>query len=215
MKIALHRILFGVASFFMLVSIMQYLLWLNWYEYPIDGQVLFIMLGFFHVALLVLPIFLYRVRIIVLLSLVLLFLTQFLYHIVRIFRYFSEASFSDILNYSVFPMFMLPSFDPNLIRYNPLLASSSYTRFIAAIVAIVATILSLKASKVSEPAQVHSSPEMRPPQLFVPSTNPKKMTGAVTTTESIEQVERLGALLSKGLITQDEFEIKKKEILGL
>jgi hypothetical protein len=199
----------------MLVSIMQYLLWLNWYEYPIDGQVLFIMLGFFHVALLVLPIFLYRVRIIVLLSLVLLFLTQFLYHIVRFFRYFSETSFSDILNYSVFPMFMLPSFDPNLIRYNPLLASSSYTRFIGAIIAIVATILSLKASKVAEPMQGHVSPEIREPQLFVPSTNPKKMTGAVTTTESIEQVERLGALLSKGLITQDEFEIKKKEILGL
>jgi hypothetical protein len=215
MKIAVHRILFGVASFFMLVSIMQYLLWLNRYEYPIDGQVLFIMLGFFHVALLVLPIFLYRVRIIGLLSLIVLFLTQFLYHIVRFFRYFSETSFSDILNYAVFPMFMLPNFDPNLIRYNPLLASSSYTRFIAAIIAIVATVLSLKASKVSEPLQVHGTPEMRQPQLFAPGANPKKVTGVGTTTESIEQVERLGALLSKGLITKDEFEIKKKEILGL
>ena len=215
MKIAVHRILFGVASFFMLVSIMQYLLWLNRYEYPIDGQVLFIMLGFFHVALLVLPIFLYKFRIIGLLSLALLFLTQFLYHIVRFFRYFSETSLSDILNYAVFPMFMLPSFDPNLIRYNPLLASSSYTRFIAAIIAIVATILSLKARKVSEPLQVHGTPEMRQPQLFVPGATPNKVTGAGTTTESIEQVERLGALLSKGLITKDEFEIKKKEILGL
>jgi hypothetical protein len=56
---------------------------------------------------------------------------------------------------------------------------------------------------------------MRPPQLFVPGANPKKVIGAGTTTESIEQVERLGALLSKGLITKDEFEIKKKEILGL
>ena len=110
---------------------------------------------------------------------------------------------------------MLPSFDPNLIRYNPLLASSEYTRFIAAIIAIVATILSLKARKVSEPLQVHGTPEMRQPQLFVPGATPKKVTGAGTTTESIEQVERLGALLSKGLITKDEFEIKKKEILGL
>jgi hypothetical protein len=71
------------------------------------------------------------------------------------------------------------------------------------------------ARKVAEPMQSHGTPEMRQPQLFVPSTNPKKMTSAVTTTESIEQVERLGALLSKGLITKDEFEIKKKEILGL
>jgi hypothetical protein len=63
--------------------------------------------------------------------------------------------------------------------------------------------------------QGHVPPEIREPQLFVPGANPKKMTSAVTTTESIEQVERLGALLSKGLITQDEFEIKKKEILGL
>ena len=215
MKIAVHRILFGVAAFLMLVSVISFLLFLNRYEYPIDGNVLFTMLGFFHAALLVLPIFLYRVRIIGLLSLIVLFLTQFLYHIVRFFRYFTETPFSEILDYTVFPMFMIPNFDLNFIRYEPLLASSNYARFIAAIIAIVATILSLMSSKVSEPLQVHSSPEMRPPQLFVPGATPKKVTGVGTTTESIEQVERLGALLSKGLITKDEFEIKKKEILGL
>ena len=215
MKIAVHRILFGVAAFLMLVSVISFLLFLNRYEYPIDGNVLFTMLGFFHAALLVLPIFLYRVRIIGLLSLIVLFLTQFLYHIVRFFRYFTETPFSEILYYTVFPMFIIPNFDLNFIRYEPLLASSNYARFIAAIIAIVATILSLMASKVSEPLQVHSSPEMRPPQLFVPGATPKKVTGVGTTTESIEQVERLGALLSKGLITKDEFEIKKKEILGL
>lgn len=215
MKIAVHRILFAVAAFFMLVSVIQFLLWLNRNEFPINGNVLFTMLGFFHVALLVLPIFLYRVRIIGLLSLIVLFLSQFLYHIVRFFRYFSETPFSEILDYTVFPIFMIPSFDPNLIRYDPLIASSSYTRFIGAIIAIVATILSLMASKVSEPLQVQGTPEMRQPQLFVPGTTPKKVTGVGTTTESIEQVERLGALLSKGLITKDEFEIKKKEILGL
>ena len=215
MKIAVHRILFGVAAFLMLVSVISFLLFLNRYEYPIDGNVLFTMLGFFHAALLVLPIFLYRVRIIGLLSLIVLFLTQFLYHIVRFFRYFTETPFSEILDYTVFPMFMIPNFDLNFIRYEPLLASSNYARFIAAIIAIVATILSLMSSKVSEPLQVQGTPEMRPPQLFVPGATPKKVTGAGTTTESIEQVERLGALLSKGLITKDEFEIKKKEILGL
>ena len=215
MKIAVHRILFGIAAFFMFVSVISFLLFLNWFEIPINGNVLFTMLGFFHVALLVLPIFLYRVRIIGLLSLIVLFLTQFLYHIVRFFRYFTETPFSEILDYTVFPMFMIPNFDLNFIRFNPLLASSNYARFIAAIIAIVATILSLMSSKVSEPLHVHSSPEMRPPQLFVPGANPRKVTGVGTTTESIEQVERLGALLSKGLITKDEFEIKKKEILGL
>ena len=215
MKIAVHRILFGVAAFLMLVSVISFLLFLNRYEYPIDGNVLFTMLGFFHAALLVLPIFLYRVRIIGLLSLIVLFLTQFLYHIVRFFRYFTETPFSEILDYTVFPMFMIPNFDLNFIRFNPLLASSDYARFIAAIIAIVATILSLMSSKVSEPLQVQGTPEMRPPQLFVPGATPKKVTGVGTTTESIEQVERLGALLSKGLITKDEFEIKKKEILGL
>ena len=215
MKIAVHRILFGVAAFLMLVSVISFLLFLNRYEYPIDGNVLFTMLGFFHAALLVLPIFLYRVRIIGLLSLIVLFLTQFLYHIVRFFRYFTETPFSEILDYTVFPMFMIPNFDLNFIRFNPLLASSNYAKFIAAIIAIVATILSLMSSKVSEPLQVQGTPEMRPPQLFVPGATPKKVTGVGTTTESIEQVERLGALLSKGLITKDEFEIKKKEILGL
>ena len=215
MKIAVHRILFGIAAFFLLVSVIQYLLFLNRYEIPIDGQVLFTMLGFFHVALLILPIFLYRVRIIGLLSLVVLFLTQFVYHIVRFFRYFSEASIYEILDYTVLPMFMIPNFDINMIRYNPLLASSNFARFIGAIVAIVATILSLKARKVTKPMQDHRTPEMHQTQLFVPGANPKRATRTTTTTESIEQVERLGALLSKGLITQDEFEIKKKEILGL
>ena len=215
MKIAVHRILFGVAAFLMLVSVISFLLFLNRYEYPIDGNVLFTMLGFFHAALLVLPIFLYRVRIIGLLSLIVLFLTQFLYHIVRFFRYFTETPFSEILDYTVFPMFMIPNINLEVIKFSPLLSTSSYTKFIAAIIAIVATILSLMSSKVSEPLQVQGTPEMRPPQLFVPGATPKKVTGAGTTTESIEQVERLGALLSKGLITKDEFEIKKKEILGL
>jgi hypothetical protein len=37
----------------------------------------------------------------------------------------------------------------------------------------------------------------------------------VNATEAIEQVERLGDLLKKGLITQEEFDIKKRQILGL
>jgi hypothetical protein len=215
MKIAVHRILFVIAAFFMFLSAIQYLLFLNRNEIPFDGQLQFIMLDFFHFALLVIPIFLHRFRIIGVLSVIVLFLSQFIFHLVRFFRYFSSAPISETWEFTVLPMFMIPSFDLNLIRYQPLLESSSYTRFIAAIIAIVATILSLMASKVSEPLQVHSSPEMRPPQLFVPGANPKKVIGAGTTTESIEQVERLGALLSKGLITKDEFEIKKKEILGL
>lgn len=216
MKIAAHRILFGVAALFMLVSAVQYLFFLNRYGIPIDGQqATFVMLDFLHVALLVLPILVYRFRIMGLLSLIVLFLTQFIFHIIRFFTYFSSAAFNEILDFTVFPMFMIPNFDLDYARYNPLLASSSYTRFIAAIIAIVATVLSLMASKVSEPLQVHSSPEMRQPHLFVPSATPKKVARTGTTTESIEHVERLGALLSKGLITQDEFEIKKKEILGL
>jgi hypothetical protein len=31
----------------------------------------------------------------------------------------------------------------------------------------------------------------------------------------MDQVERLGDLLKKGLITQEEFDIKKRQILGL
>jgi hypothetical protein len=173
------------------------------------------MLDFFHFALLVIPIFLHRFRIIGVLSVIVLFLSQFIFHLVRFFRYFSSAPISETWEFTVLPMFMIPSFDLNLIRYQPLLESSSYTRSIGAVIAIVATVLSLTASKVSEPLQVHSSSEMRQSQLFVPGANPKKVIGAGTTTESIEQVERLGALLSKGLITKDEFEIKKKEILGL
>ena len=215
MKIAVHRILFAVAAFFMLVSIMQYFLWLNRYEVPFFGQAQFIMLDFFHVVLLALPIFVYKFRIIGVLSVTVFFLSQFIFHLVRFFKYFSSAPISETWEFTVLPMFMIPNINLDVIEFSPLLGTSSYTRFIAAIIAIVATILSLMASKVSEPLQVQGTPEMRQPQLFVPGTTPKKVTGVGTTTESIEQVERLGALLSKGLITKDEFEIKKKEILGL
>jgi hypothetical protein len=214
MKIAVHRVLFGIAAFFILVSGIQYFLYLNQFDIPISGQTaVFVMLDIFHVFILILPIFLFRFRMIGLLSLIVFFLTQFIIYSVRFFIIFRSPD--GILDSTVLPMFMIPNFDLYWIRYNPLFASYEYTRFIGAVIAIVATILSLKASKVAEPMQGHVPPEIREPQLFVPSTNPKKMTGAVTTTESIEQVERLGALLSKGLITQDEFEIKKKEILGL
>ena len=216
MKIALHRILFGVASFFILVSGIQYFLYLNQFDIPISGQTaVFVMLDVFHVFILILPVFLSRFRIIGLLSLIVFFLTQFIILFVRYFINFRYRAFTEILDSTVLPMFMIPNFDLNLIRYDPILASYEYTRFIGAVVAIVATILSLKASKVAEPMQGHGTPEMRQPQLFVPGATPKKVTGAGTTTESLDQVERLGALLSKGLITKDEFEIKKKEILGL
>jgi hypothetical protein len=49
-----------------------------------------------------------------------------------------------------------------------------------------------------------------PPQTRV---TPKAAMGI--TGDAVEQVEKLGNLLAKGLLTQEEFDSKKKQILGL
>lgn len=42
-----------------------------------------------------------------------------------------------------------------------------------------------------------------------------KSVGPTRTESNLEQIEKLGALREKGLITQDEFQIKKRQLLGL
>jgi hypothetical protein len=47
--------------------------------------------------------------------------------------------------------------------------------------------------------------------------SPKRtqQTGAQIEGDAVAQIEKLGDLLKKGLITQGEFESKKKQILGI
>jgi hypothetical protein len=47
------------------------------------------------------------------------------------------------------------------------------------------------------------------------AANPKSTETTSVDKNNFEDIEKLGELLSKGLITQSEFELKKKEILGL
>ena len=71
---------------------------------------------------------------------------------------------------------------------------------------IIAFSISNKNLSIPSPAEIKPTP---PQSRIIPKT----ATGI--TGDAVEQVEKLGNLLAKGLLTQEEFDNKKKQILGL
>jgi hypothetical protein len=71
---------------------------------------------------------------------------------------------------------------------------------------VIAFSISNKNLPISSPASVKPTPL----QTRITPKTPTGITG-----DAVEQVEKLGNLLAKGLLTQEEFDSKKKQILGL
>jgi hypothetical protein len=83
-------------------------------------------------------------------------------------------------------------------------------RLLSAILTIVAVVVAFSITNNNLLKQNLVSVNTTPPQA---RTTPKTATGI--TGDAVEQVEKLGNLLAKGLLTQEEFDSKKKQILGL
>ena len=87
---------------------------------------------------------------------------------------------------------------------------AEYIKILSAILTIAAVIVGFSISNNNLPKLNPVSIEPTPPQARI---IPKTATGI--TGDAVEQVEKLGNLLAKGLLTQEEFDNKKKQILGL
>jgi hypothetical protein len=89
-------------------------------------------------------------------------------------------------------------------------SSAEIMRLLSAILTIVAVVVAFSITNNNLLKQNLVSVNTTPPQG---RTTPKTATGI--TGDAVEQVEKLGNLLAKGLLTQEEFDSKKKQILGL
>ena len=87
---------------------------------------------------------------------------------------------------------------------------AEYIKILSVILTIAAVIVAFSISNNNLPKLNPVSIKPTPPQSRI---IPKTATGI--TGDAVEQVEKLGNLLAKGLLTQEEFDNKKKQILGL
>ena len=87
---------------------------------------------------------------------------------------------------------------------------SAVFEFLSLILFVIAFILSfMYLSQATNPAPGYSGNRTAPTVTHTPPTQAKKVQGAYG------DIEVLGDLLKKGLLTQEEFDLKKREILGL
>jgi hypothetical protein len=86
-------------------------------------------------------------------------------------------------------------------------AMFGFISFIIFIIAVILSFLNLPQSETPNPG--YSGNRSTPVSAHIPPMEPKKAQGGY------EDIEVLGGLLAKGLLTQREFDLKKREILGL
>ena len=87
---------------------------------------------------------------------------------------------------------------------------AEFSIILSAILTIAGVIFAFSISNKNLPISSPASIKPTPLQTRVTPKTPTGITG-----DAVEQVEKLGNLLAKGLLTQEEFESKKKQILGL
>jgi hypothetical protein len=212
------RILFGVASGFFAVSFFQDTSYIFRYEYALDwlfygGMVTTVI----QTALLALPVFFVGKRVVAVISIVSVYFVQFLFIAVAILQdleYIFESGIGDFIRYWVLPMFMVPSYAPYFSFDYLVLDSSAYIRLIGITTAIIGLILTFASARLVNQETVVSEKSSEA-TIFVAGRNSGKQSSHVNATEAMDQVERLGDFLKRGLITQEEFDFKKRQILGL
>lgn len=215
------RAFFGAASGLFLVALLQdfyfvmhfdltsNLTWINYLGYLVSAV---------QIGLLLIPVFFVDKKLIALLSICGVFFLEILYTIcflIRDLSYLDDLMPSELIRFYILPMLMIPnnafSLDLDFIRFN----SMTYVRALGMIIAIVAAVLSFKRTTQNQRVNSEKSSVPGSDRIFIPGGKPAKPTLMGLSNEGLDQIEKLGDLLNKGLITQEEFEIKKRQILGL
>jgi hypothetical protein len=185
---------------------------LNWLFYVGMGTTLI------QIALLALPVFLVGKRVVAAISVMSVYFVQFLFGVLAIIRdleYLFDFGVRGFFQYWILPMLFIPNYIPGTYFESLFLETGSYLRFIGIIFAILGAILTFVAVRLENQKSTTVGQNPSAAQMFVPSRSSSVHSSHGNATEAIDQVERLGDLLKKGLITQEEFETKKRQILGL
>jgi len=212
------RVLFVVASGIFAVSFFQDTSFIFRDEYQLTWSFyLGMVITLIQSALLALPVFLVGKRVVAVISIVSVYFLQLLFGVIIIVRdleYLFDFGIRGFFQYWILPMFMIPNFVPDLSFDSLVLESSAYLRLIGIVVAILGAILTFVGAH-SRYQEATTTARSSGATIFIAGQNSGKQSSHVNSREEIDQVERLGDLLKKGLITQEEFDFKKRQILGL
>ena len=218
MTLTASRVLFIVASAIFAVSFFQDTSYIFRGDYTLDplfyvGMVTTVIQS----ALLALPAFLVGKRVVAVISVASVYIVQFLFgaiFIIRDLEFLFDYEVNQFIQYWIFPMFMIRSYIPELSFDSLVFGSSQYIRLIGITAAIIGLILTFVNARVENQESTTTVKSSEAP-IFFAGRNPGKQSTPVNATEAMDQVERLGDLLKKGLITQEEFDFKKRQVLGL
>lgn len=212
------RILFGVASGIFAVSFFQDTSYIFRDEYQLNWSFYVgMVITLIQSALLALPVFLFGKRVVAVISIVSVYIVQFLFgaiFIIRDLEFLFDYGIGEFSRYWILPMFMIPTYIPDLSFDSLVLESSGYIRLIGITAAIIGLILTFVSARVENQETTTTVKSSEAP-IFVAGRNPGKQSSPINATEAMDQVERLGDFLKKGLITQEEFDFKKRQVLGL
>ncbi len=213
------KVLFAVASGVFAISFIQDTSYvfrdeyqLNWLFYVGMATTLI------QIALLALPVFLVSKRAVAVISIVSVYSLQFLFGVLAIIRdleYLFDFGIRGFFQYWILPMLFIPNYIPGTSFESLFLETGSYLRFIGIFLGILGAILTFVAARFENQQSTTVGQNPSTAQMFVPSRSSSVHSSHGNATEAIDQVERLGDLLKKGLITQEEFDFKKRQILGL
>jgi len=215
-QLLLSRISYGLALFFLSISNLLYIskaipfsYWTsnidNVFERLIDPQEL--INYYIPSVLLILALVLVKKR----LFAILIIAGNSLIVLIQVFRQLSYFDFPDdfsfLLKLKIIVKIMLGF---GLVGDFSSWNFADITKILSAIFTIAGVIIAFTISNNNLPKLNPVSNQPTPPQARI---IPKTATGI--TGDAVEQVEKLGNLLAKGLLTQEEFDSKKKQILGL
>jgi hypothetical protein len=165
-----------------------------------------ITMSFLPIALLALPIFFTGKKPVAVISVLWVYLINLPENMVLLQR--------DLID-PLSAFFLIPTYTLELSFESLILGSGGYLRFIGFSAAIIGTVLTFVGVQQGNPRSTSVGPKLSAPPIFVAARDSSKQLAHINTPDGIDQVERLGNLLKKGLITQEEFDFKKRQILGL
>ena len=214
-QILLTRIFYGLALFFLIISIFLHLniigRW-NPYAFSSDFEITFYYFGgmqklfeiFLQSGVLILAIALAKKK---LFAILIIGVNAF----IALFHVIQSSPWQDLQGYSL--GFQIKWYIKTMIGRLGLDVGWNLAEFsiiLSAILTIAGAIFAFSISNKGLPIPNPATIKPTPLQTRVTPKTPTGITG-----DAVEQVEKLGNLLAKGLLTQEEFDSKKKQILGL
>ena len=215
MQILLARIFYGLALFFLIISIFLHFNIIsggNPYAFSSDFEITFYYFGgiqrlfeiFLQSGVLILALALAKKK---LFAILIIGVNAF----IALFHVIQRSPWQDMQGYPL--GFQIKWYIKTMIGRLGLDVEwnlAEISMILSAILTIAGVVIAFSISNKNLPISTPASVKPTPLQTRVTPKTPTGITG-----DAVEQVEKLGNLLAKGLLTQEEFDNKKKQILGL